>query len=212
MTGGIDTGEYKFNGAKIVLKEKEIPVEKIEIKEEEINKEIINRRNKIKKDPKLKYEILDKFYATTEFPGKHKVEVKKVKVQKKRYIQEYKEQKNYQKNNISYENLNKFDFKKYKNKKDNLNQIENLKKYFNNFHSYKNDENQYKNEDNNNYKNEILNNDKNINLPNDNYSRYMLDEINKVRTDPQSFIGIIEDAKDNIMQKNGRIFIMENLK
>ena len=34
----------------------------------------------------------------------------------------------------------------------------------------------------------------------------MLDEINKVRTDPQSFIGIIEDAKDNIMQKNGRIF------
>ena len=135
MTGGIDTGEYKFNGAKIVLKEKEIPVEKIEIKEEEINKEIINRRNKIKKDPKLKYEILDKFYATTEFPGKHKVEVKKVKVQKKRYIQEYKEQKNYQKNNISYENLNKFDFKKYKNKKDNLNQIENLKKYFNSFHT-----------------------------------------------------------------------------
>ena len=212
MTGGIDTGEYKFNGAKIVLKEKEIPVEKIEIKEEEINKEIINRRNKIKKDPKLKYEILDKFYATTEFPGKHKVEVKKVKVQKKRYIQEYKEQKNYQKNNISYENLNKFDFKKYKNKKDNLNQIENLKKYFNSFHTYKNDENQYQNEDNNNYKNEILNNDKNINLPNDNYSRYMLDEINKVRTDPQSFIGIIEDAKDNIMQKNGRIFYNGKLK
>lgn len=206
MTGGIDTGEYKFNGAKIVLKEKEVPVEKVEIsmKEEEINKEIINRRNKAKKDPKLKYEVLDKFYATTEFPGKHKIEVKKVKVQKKRYIQENQD-KNYQKN-ISYENLNNFDFKKYKNKKDgqnlNLNQIENHKKNFRKFNTYKNDENYY----------QTIDNKKNINLPNDNYSRYMLDEINKVRTDPQSFIGIIEDAKDNIMQKNGRIFYNGKLK
>jgi hypothetical protein len=149
MSGGIDTGEYKFNGAKIVLKEKEIPVQKISIKEEEINKEIINRKNKVKKDPKIKYEVLDKFYATTEFPGKHKIEVKKVKVQKRRHIQENQDQKYYQKNNKSYEIINKIDFKKYKNKKDgqnlNLNQIENHKKYFNNFQTYKNDEHLFEN-------------------------------------------------------------------
>ena len=213
MSGGIDTGEYKFNGAKIVLKEKEIPVQKISIKEEEINREIINRKNKVKKDPKIKYEVLDKFYATTEFPGKHKIEVKKVKVQKRRYIQENQEQKYYQKNNKSYEMINKIDFKKYKNKKDgqnlNLNQIENHKKYFNNFQTYKNDEHLF---ENNILKNDNLSNNKNINLPNDNYSRYILDEINKVRTNPQSFIGIIEDAKDNISQRNGRIFYNGKLK
>ena len=213
MSGGIDTGEYKFNGSKIVLKEKEIPVQKISIKEEEINREIINRKNKVKKDPKIKYEVLDKFYATTEFPGKHKIEVKKVKVQKRRYIQENQEQKYYQKNNKSYEMINKIDFKKYKNKKDgqnlNLNQIENHKKYFNNFQTYKNDEHLF---ENNILKNDNLSNNKNINLPNDNYSRYILDEINKVRTNPQSFIGIIEDAKDNISQRNGRIFYNGKLK
>jgi hypothetical protein len=209
IPGGIDTGEYKFNGTKIVLKEKEIPVEKILIKEEEINKEIINRKNKVKKDQKKKYEILDKFYATTEFAGKHKIEVKKVKVQKKRFIQENEEQEYYQKNNKSYDNLNKFDFEKSKNKKDGkklgLNKIENHIKYFNNFHTYKNDENQFD-------KNDNLSDEKNINFPSDNYSRYMLIEINKVRADPQSFIGIIEDSKDNITQKNGRIIYNGKLK
>ena len=34
--------------------------------------------------------------------------------------------------------------------------------------------------------------------PNDNYSRYILEQINKIRVDPQSFIGVIEDAKANI--------------
>ena len=212
-SGGIDTGEYKFNGTKIVLKEKEIPVEKILIKEEEINKEIINRKNKVKKDQKKKYEILDKFYATTEFAGKHKIEVKKVEVPKKRFIQENKEQEYYQKNNKSYDNLNKFDFEKSKIKKDGqklgLNKIENHIKYFKNFHTYENDENQF---ENNNYKNDNLRNDKNINLPSDNYSRYLLDEINKVRTDPQSLIGVIEDSKDNITQKNGRIIYNGKLK
>jgi len=34
--------------------------------------------------------------------------------------------------------------------------------------------------------------------PLDNYSRYLLEQINKIRIDPQSFIGVIEDAKANI--------------
>ena len=204
MLGGMDTGEYKFNGAKIVLKEKDIPQKKILIKEEEINKEIIKRKNKIKKSPKLKYEILDKFYATTEFSGNHKVEVKKVK-KRNIYIQENQDQKYYHKNNKSSEISNKYAFKKFKNKKEgenlNLNKIEKNNKYLNNFNTYKDNKNQFEESFNNNLNNKIK-----INLPKDNYSRYMLDEINKIRADPQSFIGIIEDAKDNIKNKNGRIF------
>ena len=35
-------------------------------------------------------------------------------------------------------------------------------------------------------------------IPADNFSKYLLEQINKIRADPQSFIGVIEDAKDNI--------------
>ena len=35
-------------------------------------------------------------------------------------------------------------------------------------------------------------------IPADNFSKYLLEQINKIRVDPQSFIGVIEDAKDNI--------------
>ena len=37
-----------------------------------------------------------------------------------------------------------------------------------------------------------------LSLPSDNYSKYLLEQINKIRTEPQSFIGVIEDAKANI--------------
>ena len=37
-----------------------------------------------------------------------------------------------------------------------------------------------------------------LSIPSDNYSKYLLEQINKIRTDPQSFIGVIEDAKANI--------------
>ena len=47
---------------------------------------------------------------------------------------------------------------------------------------------------------------KNI-LPEDNYSKYLLEQINKIRTEPQSFIGVIEDAKDNIKKsKHGKYY------
>ena len=49
--------------------------------------------------------------------------------------------------------------------------------------------------------------------PDDNYSKYIFTQINKIRTDPQSFIGIIEDAKDHIIQdKYGRIIYDRDLK
>lgn len=72
---------------------------------------------------------------------------------------------------------------------------------------------QYQSE-NMNYK---INNQYNINesnSPMDNYSKYLLEQINKIRIDPQSFIGVIEDAKANIVKSrfggyayNGKIKI-----
>ena len=42
--------------------------------------------------------------------------------------------------------------------------------------------------------------------PTYNYSKYILEQINKIRIDPQSFIGVIEDAKNYIIKdKLGRI-------
>ena len=50
-------------------------------------------------------------------------------------------------------------------------------------------------------------------LPLDNYSRYFLEQINKLRTEPQSFIGVIEDAKANITKdRYGRLIYNSKLK
>ena len=47
--------------------------------------------------------------------------------------------------------------------------------------------------------------------PEDNYSKYLLEQINKIRTDPKSFIGVIEDAKDNIkINKEGKCYYKSN--
>ena len=52
-----------------------------------------------------------------------------------------------------------------------------------------------------------------ISSPYDNYSKYLLEQINKVRSDPQSFIGIIEDAKNNIIKdKHGRLIYNGKIK
>ena len=49
--------------------------------------------------------------------------------------------------------------------------------------------------------------------PRDNYSKYLLEQINKIRADPQSFIGVIEDSKDNIKKdRNGRIYYNGKIK
>lgn len=47
--------------------------------------------------------------------------------------------------------------------------------------------------------------------PEDNFSKYLIEQINKIRADPQSFIGVIEDAKDNIKKnKRGRYYYNGN--
>ena len=50
-------------------------------------------------------------------------------------------------------------------------------------------------------------------MPFDNYSRYFLSQVNKIRTEPQSFIGVIEDSKANIIKDRlGRIIYNGKIK
>ena len=49
--------------------------------------------------------------------------------------------------------------------------------------------------------------------PSDNYSCYFLSQINKIRTEPQSFIGVIEDSKANIIKDHlGRLIYNGKIK
>lgn len=50
-------------------------------------------------------------------------------------------------------------------------------------------------------------------MPTDNYSRYILEQINKIRAKPESFIGVIEKAQDNIIKdRYGRLIYNGKLK
>ena len=131
LTGGIETGEYKFLGAETELKQEE-PVAKADISKEEILSEISRRS---KKEKKISYEVIDKYYSLTVFDEKSEIAKKSQK--------------------------------------------------------------------------EKLEDDDSI--PKDNFSKYLLEQINKIRADPQSFIGVIEEAKDNIKKsKNGNFYYNGN--
>ena len=55
------------------------------------------------------------------------------------------------------------------------------------------------------------NEEEDLKMPKDNFSKYLLEQINKIRADPQSFIGVIEDAKDNIKKrKSGKYYYNGN--
>ena len=57
------------------------------------------------------------------------------------------------------------------------------------------------------------NNSINLTKPLDNYDCYIYSQINKLRTDPKSFIGIISEAKDNIKKDRlGRIIYNSKIK
>ena len=65
--------------------------------------------------------------------------------------------------------------------------------------------------------NQSINKEENLDISNrdsiepiDNYSRYLLEQINKVRMDPQSFIGVIEDSKANIKKHRYGGFIYKD--
>ena len=218
--GGMDTGEYKFRGQGIVITQAEGPG-KIIISEEEILKEINRRKNKPKKEKKKRYEVLDRFYAITEFDGKPIRKIEKVEQQQKQY--EYEEQQKYyssSKGNMQYQ----FSSKESQSQQiqNNNNQSQQFQFQQSQFQSHQSQA-QSQSQAQINLQSNIQGQDpsqfqssqmqqmnmkyKNISnaSPSDNYSKYLLEQINKIRTDPQSYIGIIEDAKNNIIKdKNGR--------
>ena len=187
---GMSTGEYKFIGEKTLIKENIVPNENLKINEEEINEELIKRKKKGKKVKKVQYEVVDKYYALANMTQKT---IKKVEKQggkigsgSKYYF---------------YETLNE------SNISNNINSFQGLinaqgKGNYSSF-GMMNIPMQYGAM---NMKMNMQMSNMNISMPLDNYSRYFLAQINKIRSEPQSFIGVIEDSKSNITKDRfGRI-------
>ena len=167
---GIKTGEYKFIGEKKIIKEDIIPNENMIINQEEINEELIKRKNK-KKEKKISYEVIDKYYALTNITTKTIKKIEKTMNNNKSHKNYFYSTVNINKSNPIYQTQGK---------------------YINNIAQQN-----------------IINNIS----PSDNYSCYFLSQINKIRTEPQSFIGVIEDSKANIIKDHlGRIIYNGKIK
>ena len=167
---GIKTGEYKFIGEKKIIKEDIIPNENMIINQEEINEELIKRKNK-KKEKKISYEVIDKYYALTNITTKTIKKIEKTMNNNKSHKNYFYSTVNINKSNPIYQTQGKY--------------INNLGQQ------------------------NIINNIS----PSDNYSCYFLSQINKIRTEPQSFIGVIEDSKANIIKDHlGRLIYNGKIK
>ena len=167
---GIDTGEYKFIGEKKIIKEDIVPNENMIINQEEINEELIKRKNK-KKEKKISYEVIDKYYALTNITTKTIKKIEKTMNNNKSHKNYFYSTVNINKSNPIYQTQGK---------------------YINNIAQQN-----------------IINNIS----PSDNYSCYFLSQINKIRTEPQSFIGVIEDSKANIIKDHlGRLIYNGKIK
>ena len=176
---GMNTGKYTFTGKETIIKERcDTQNKKANLSKQEIEAEL-NRRNKKKK--KMKYEVCDKFYSSVEYDKQalRKLEIKK-------YEKEIELRKLKQKTSELNEKI-KYDIPSSQS------QIQLKMKNGLSINSYKNLKNI-------NYGNsEIYKNESSM-FPNDNFSKYILEQINKIRIDPQSFIKVIEEAKTNIVK------------
>ena len=167
---GIETGEYKFIGEKKIIKEDIVPNKNMIINQEEINEELIKRKNK-KKEKKISYEVIDKYYALTNITTKTIKKIEKTMNNNKSHKNYFYSTVNINKSNPIYQTQGKY--------------INNLAQQ------------------------NIINNIS----PSDNYSCYFLSQINKIRTEPQSFIGVIEDSKANIIKDHlGRLIYNGKIK
>ena len=198
---GMETGEYKFIGEKILIKENITPNAKIMITEGEIKSELNKRKNK-KKEKKLKYEVIDKFYALTN------ISIRTIKKLEKDSTK--KEQKNYFYSTLNINNMN---INSINNTNMNMkmnNTFSGMNSQYNNYESFASINMPIQNM---NMSNMINMPNMNISMPFDNYSRYFLSQVNKIRTEPQSFIGVIEDSKANIIKDRlGRIIYNGKIK
>ena len=207
--GGMETGEYKFKGQGIIITQKGSLEGNVEITEEEILKEINRRKNKPKKEKRKKYEILDKFYAVTEYEGKPIYKTEKMEQMEKQY--EYNQQQKYSasakgsaafhmnsvSNNIINEShnaqMNQMQFSQYE-------------------QSHSQSESQNINNSSINYSLKYKNLDTSM-QPSDNFSKALFSQINKIRSNPQSYINFIENSKKNIMtDKKGRLIYNGTIK
>jgi len=171
LNDGMDTGEYKFLGAKNNFEEIGPSIKEIKFTEEEIQKEI-NRRRKEKKEKKITYQIIDKFYVVTEIKGKT------IRGRGKKIVDGRGSSAINSNIEIINTNINA-------SSKVNSNGYTEFRKEIS-YHPIGN----YNNI--NNESNDIL-------IPNDYHSKVLLEQINKIRQNPQSFISEIEDAKGKII-------------
>ena len=229
--GGMETGEYKFRGQGILVTQA-VPEAKVVISEEEILKEINRRKNK-KKQKKKEYIIIDKFYAKTEFEGKPIKKIEKVETERKEMT--YEEQQKYlasskgdaafqisskasqsqsqqsQVNNQSqqfykFQSQTKSQAQNQPLSQSQINQMNQMNQMSQMQMKYSQIANNNINNNNSN-KIRISNLQMSSSLLSDNYSKYLLEQINKVRANPQSYIRIIESAKKNIIKDKLNRFI-----
>ena len=180
--GGINAGQYRFEGERIEIKE-QTPQENIMIEEEEINKEILRRKNNAHKG-KRTYELIDKYYAVTEVDPK---------ALRKRLREE---EKQYGENAYAYYSRTKAGSQQQQ------------QQQFRSVSASKYSSGAFVSS----YMASLRNKGGAI-YPADNFSKYIFEQINKLRTDPRSFIGEIEDAKSNIIKdKHGRIIYKNKIR
>ena len=195
---GMETGEYKFKGSKIILQENQNEEQKIEIDEEAILKEINRRKNKTKKLKRARYELLDRFYATTEFDGKPVTKILNKTQNQKIYQQEIGKENFY----ISFNNYRNKSFDNKLERIDKKNDNREWKKIQNfKINSYKNYAENFR------YKTAYIMN------PKDNYSKYLYEQINKIRNDPKSYIQVIKNEINNMrIDSYGRLIYNGKIK
>ena len=192
--GGMATGEYKFQGQGIAITQCGNIENNVVFNEEEIMKEIDRRKNKPKKQKRKIIEIIDKFYAITQFDGMPIYKTEKMEQILKQ------DELNLQNN-----------FKKEYNKEAHSQVNDINKKYFDSqYEQYK--ESYSKSKLNSKMSNiNIRYKDLQINLePKDTFSKIIFDKINTLRTNPQSYIKTIEESKKNIIIDNRGRLIYNN--
>jgi len=206
--GGMETGEYKFKGQGIIITQKGSLEGNVEISEEEILKEINRRKNKPKKEKRKKYEILDKFYAVTEYEGKPIYKTEKMEQMEKQY--EYNQQQKY---SASAKGSAAFHMNSGSNIINDNNNAQMNQMQFSQFEqSHSQSESQNINNSSINYSLNYKNLDTSM-QPSDNFSKALFSQINKIRSNPQSYINFIENSKKNIMtDKKGRLIYNGTIK
>ena len=206
--GGMETGEYKFKGQGIIITQKGSLEGNMEISEEEILKEINRRKNKPKKEKRKKYEILDKFYAVTEYEGKPIYKTEKMEQMEKQY--EYNQQQKY---SASAKGSAAFHMNSGSNIINDNNNAQMNQMQFSQFEqSHSQSESQNINNSSINYSLKYKNLDTSM-QPSDNFSKALFSQINKIRSNPQSYINFIENSKKNIMtDKKGRLIYNGTIK